>query len=1261
MNNNKGFSLVELLVAITIGAIVMGSITFLLVTSLRLYSNETADVALQQELQVSLNQIMDYAMESQTLVVKNNGGETEYLALGTVDKTDKSKMNLQIIWKVDDKLYLRKEQVADYANVNAGNTLFDKAGDLAGTAEDKYLLAQYVESFIVIPEGHKIEQDSAGVDVRCYENPLSLNITLSYSKRGAIRNITKRVEDKAVLRNKVKLPIYVDDNEPYINKELLALSAVTDSVDSEELLASGDDAGKVVYTILDIAPHKSYAALPFMSKEGFDFLDSYFQNDLGLKAMAPDGSVFWGCTGWEAFDAYINRTTGNRNRVGDSNTGVDERVRDSEIFSNNDAAENMNAIYTNYNGNNSGYYKYVGYNKGLFAIKSKDNITYSAYKYISDEERKTDKYKNETYYRPYTVDYSYLTKDYVKKTVTTTVYPKQGESSSGTIGSQDIGGGIGYRRKVADSYYEYVGDGKQDYDLAVNQYGGLTGYEVGGYTTLGYNSVDAGKGEYNVVEKNVGQGKGDYTKEIIVGYEYVGANQDWYNIYGGNNVGSNKGNYNMRSDGTFQYVGENNGEYTIPNVQYTNWGQAGSYRQNNYTYYKYVGAGKGNITLTITTSSRGNYVRNQLPHYKRNPAKTDQRFEAITNRGKGNYRLVEKTEEEYFEFAGTDKGDYKIDFKPENSGTYDPVYRCYALDRDSAIENVIMQSIYSSNYSPSDGLDYGWVWVNEPHDPILGKDFTYGSYKQGDVIALKNYWRANVVNNELLKLFVFQKDAEKYTDDGKIDVKHGVWDESSQSYNQKNKSAIDRFDENIKINFIVKAPSEVNNDDITNADFILFESTVEGASQYNFKEFYAPYTRSAVSEARYSESNDLTFSQVLQIYDQIVCSKRTAIACPCTGMPELKKDSNPNVPLNIAKMWFMLYGTVDKNITRQEIKEIAEENKTDYSDQDINYDTSVKYTIAGTGREIFKEYIAGYEEDDDYYYYPDGVHTRDFITITDDGELRIGGTMEGSNPMAPYIFDDDEYSSYLNDEWGDGSNIEKTYKTMFVLSNEYSGGSNNLQMKGDHRYGSKTVYHHFTDMEGNHKLLYDSENASVHAYLNGITSGSPETIGVYENQMLYSTTSNIFRFNNNGREGSTPSVLWIQKTIGARDVVDPKIKVYISSARDDSGQIDKTWTAGDRKPKRLEYNEFDGIEDTTVGFKVNCDYPITEVIVTNIENGSRSTFTPGSTSFSGSTTLNIKDKTGVFGIRVDARCDRGKGAADSDEITIAVRDLFDLD
>ena len=70
--DDRGLSLVELLVAITIGAIVSVSIGSLLVFSLRMYGKQTVDVEMQHEMQTTSNFVIDSIMESDSFIVSKS-------------------------------------------------------------------------------------------------------------------------------------------------------------------------------------------------------------------------------------------------------------------------------------------------------------------------------------------------------------------------------------------------------------------------------------------------------------------------------------------------------------------------------------------------------------------------------------------------------------------------------------------------------------------------------------------------------------------------------------------------------------------------------------------------------------------------------------------------------------------------------------------------------------------------------------------------------------------------------------------------------------------------------------------------------------------------------------------------------------------------------------------------------------------------------------------------------------------------------------
>jgi len=294
--DNRGLSLVELLVAIAITAIIAGSITYFLRTSLVLYGNETTDVALQQELQVTLNQIMDYAMESLEVVVSGDGTVTDYIALGKINNDE---LEAQIIWfeKDDDnpslgKLYLKKELIDEINKETEDGTLPDTietAITTASASKENYLLAEYVSSFNVSANGI-----IAGTNE--YENPISLDISIKFIKKGSTKDIEKEVSDKALLRNKIKLPIFVNGSKYTLKKESAEVETVTEYVQVKQSLygdihyvqSGGSSSAKNKITVIEIIPKPSLSLLSYLigGKEpiGTDGMDACVNKIVGKNA-----------------------------------------------------------------------------------------------------------------------------------------------------------------------------------------------------------------------------------------------------------------------------------------------------------------------------------------------------------------------------------------------------------------------------------------------------------------------------------------------------------------------------------------------------------------------------------------------------------------------------------------------------------------------------------------------------------------------------------------------------------------------------------------------------------------------------------------------------------------------------------------------------------------------------------------------------------------------------------------------------------------
>ena len=132
MKNNKGFSLVELLVTIAIASVIVGSVGYLLITSMRMYGNGMTDISMQQEVRTAYNLIDSYVKEAQFIAIGNYDdaadgsvgtnnceAKTKYLALGTFEK--KNHENREYVnYKFSGVLIVADENVltTDYVDGN---------------------------------------------------------------------------------------------------------------------------------------------------------------------------------------------------------------------------------------------------------------------------------------------------------------------------------------------------------------------------------------------------------------------------------------------------------------------------------------------------------------------------------------------------------------------------------------------------------------------------------------------------------------------------------------------------------------------------------------------------------------------------------------------------------------------------------------------------------------------------------------------------------------------------------------------------------------------------------------------------------------------------------------------------------------------------------------------------------------------------------------------------------------------------------------
>lgn len=216
--NNKGYSLVELIVSVAILTIITSAILGFIVTGTKSYGNVSEDVDLQQEAQLSMNQLGDIIIDStnglkyyyndneantvlsdadiagdptsKTFAIYNTVKET--VSGVTVEK----KYIYNLIWKsADKKIYFRKDSIADATG--------------AVTVGTEELMAEYVSIFS--PSLVKVED----------KKKVSMTLTFSRNDKTYTSSKNFAIRNKTVVNGQIT-DIYDDITE--------TLSAVTSVV-----------------------------------------------------------------------------------------------------------------------------------------------------------------------------------------------------------------------------------------------------------------------------------------------------------------------------------------------------------------------------------------------------------------------------------------------------------------------------------------------------------------------------------------------------------------------------------------------------------------------------------------------------------------------------------------------------------------------------------------------------------------------------------------------------------------------------------------------------------------------------------------------------------------------------------------------------------------------------------------------------------------------------------------------------------------------
>ncbi len=234
--NNKGLSLVELIVAISMGVIVSAGIAALITFSIKMYHNESVNTTMQYELQSNINMMMDEIMGASVMVVQQSSESvtitdppaagagkayTDYAMFGKLYKpagaTDQKFKGVIFVSSAPTdgnfKVYMDRIDEAcpgSYTDITAF------AAAKSAISGDRYLLGENLTQFVIIPDPNGRFDTSKNT----YTNPIEVRVKLQFEKDGwGTKKYSKHVDDITYLRNKVAEPIYINGTEFKVKKQ----------------------------------------------------------------------------------------------------------------------------------------------------------------------------------------------------------------------------------------------------------------------------------------------------------------------------------------------------------------------------------------------------------------------------------------------------------------------------------------------------------------------------------------------------------------------------------------------------------------------------------------------------------------------------------------------------------------------------------------------------------------------------------------------------------------------------------------------------------------------------------------------------------------------------------------------------------------------------------------------------------------------------------------------------------------------------------
>ena len=209
---NKGFTLIELIVAMAIGSIVLLMVSIMLVRGTNIFRTENNEVNMRNDYQIVRNQIDQVIMEAKILIIEDQG-EDLLIYTGEIDSITR-----EFTTPVDDRT---TERIITY---DKSEKCIYISGTYADHKAEGNRICNIVEKFsISLNDSAKREEyDDAGTKTVYYVNPIRVDVILDLAEKKSDMNssfaVNLRNRLKAIRRYKTTDPAQVLNAETIVEE-----------------------------------------------------------------------------------------------------------------------------------------------------------------------------------------------------------------------------------------------------------------------------------------------------------------------------------------------------------------------------------------------------------------------------------------------------------------------------------------------------------------------------------------------------------------------------------------------------------------------------------------------------------------------------------------------------------------------------------------------------------------------------------------------------------------------------------------------------------------------------------------------------------------------------------------------------------------------------------------------------------------------------------------------------------------------------------